>query len=236
MRSRYAALVQVDAGETRTDEAAAGYGESPQITSIHVYRKGGPLKITVTIDEPTDDFRAELLALLSRHATHVEIDIEWTPERAERYYRTLPPRARRIVRKAVANSGTVSANELRDTENASLRGHSAPLRHALDRGVRKGWWPAGMTPPIEPQGPGFGKVRGYRLHENLLSHFAAAVNAVEGGTAGHGYEATTPAGVDERTPVYFFCNSCGEEVQDENADCCDDGEIEPSYDEPFTRD
>jgi len=36
---------------------------------------------------------------------------------------------------------------------------------------------------------------------------------------------------EEPTPVYFFCNSCGEEVEDETSNCCDDGEIEPSYDE-----
>jgi hypothetical protein len=36
---------------------------------------------------------------------------------------------------------------------------------------------------------------------------------------------------EERQPVYFFCNSCGEEVEDEASICCDDGEIEPSHDE-----
>lgn len=35
----------------------------------------------------------------------------------------------------------------------------------------------------------------------------------------------------EREPVYWFCNSCGEEVPDEHASCCDDGENEPSYDD-----
>jgi hypothetical protein len=36
---------------------------------------------------------------------------------------------------------------------------------------------------------------------------------------------------DERTPVYWWCNSCGDEVEDETAVCCDDGEIEPGYDD-----
>lgn len=36
----------------------------------------------------------------------------------------------------------------------------------------------------------------------------------------------------EPEPAYWFCNSCGEEVDgDETAECCDDGEIEPSWDE-----
>jgi len=36
---------------------------------------------------------------------------------------------------------------------------------------------------------------------------------------------------DDREPVYWWCNSCGEEVPDETFECCDDGENEPSYDD-----
>ncbi|MFE5863176.1 hypothetical protein ACFQ77_21895 [Streptomyces virginiae] len=43
-----------------------------------------------------------------------------------------------------------------------------------------------------------------------------------------------PVDDPEPEPVYWFCNSCGEEVEDETAECCADGEIEPSYDEPTT--
>ncbi|WP_328313062.1 hypothetical protein OG432_24285 [Streptomyces sp. NBC_00442] len=42
--------------------------------------------------------------------------------------------------------------------------------------------------------------------------------------------ANEPA-VDDRTPVYWWCNGCGDEVDGELADCCDDGEIEPGYDD-----
>ena len=35
---------------------------------------------------------------------------------------------------------------------------------------------------------------------------------------------------EELEPAYWWCNSCGEEVDDETAECCDDGENEPSYD------
>ena len=36
----------------------------------------------------------------------------------------------------------------------------------------------------------------------------------------------------EDEPAYWWCNSCGEEVDgDETAECCDDGEIVPSYGE-----
>ncbi|MFE9391675.1 hypothetical protein [Streptomyces sp. NPDC006784] len=43
------------------------------------------------------------------------------------------------------------------------------------------------------------------------------------------------ADCEELEPVYWWCNSCGEEVQDETAECCDDGEIVPSYDESGAR-
>lgn len=35
---------------------------------------------------------------------------------------------------------------------------------------------------------------------------------------------------EERAPVYWFCNSCNDEV-DETDECCPDGEVEPSYDD-----
>lgn len=42
-------------------------------------------------------------------------------------------------------------------------------------------------------------------------------------------------GDEEREPVYYFCNSCGENYDDEVPECetegCIDGEIEPAYDD-----
>jgi predicted amidophosphoribosyltransferase len=32
-------------------------------------------------------------------------------------------------------------------------------------------------------------------------------------------------------PAYWWCNSCGNEVDDQFAECCDDGENEPAWDE-----
>ncbi|GGV45236.1 hypothetical protein GCM10010293_53080 [Streptomyces griseoflavus] len=132
------------------------------------------MRITVTVDDPTDDFRDRLLALLEEHAAHVDTDATWTVERAVRYYRSLPARARRIVRMAAANGGFVGDDELR-TDGGSLRGHSGALKRVLERGVREGWWPAGMRPPIEAQGPGFGKVKGYSLPVELVEVFGAAI-------------------------------------------------------------
>lgn len=134
------------------------------------------MKITVTVDQPTAEFQDRLLALLAEHAAHVEIDTTWTRERARRYYLALPARAQRIVQEAADRKGEVSADDLRDSEDSSLRGHSAALKRILDRGVREGWWPAGMEPPIQAQGPGFGKVVGYRMPDHLISMFRMAVH------------------------------------------------------------
>ncbi|MCZ9341355.1 hypothetical protein NGM37_26695 [Streptomyces sp. TRM76130] len=64
------------------------------------------------------------------------MDSAWTVPRAESHYRALPPGARRIVQEAVVRDGYVPADELRDEANISLRGHSAALTRALQRGAR----------------------------------------------------------------------------------------------------
>jgi len=133
------------------------------------------MRITVTIDQPTGEFQERLLALLAEYAADVEEDNHWTVPRAESYYLSLPLRARRILEEAVARDGYVPAEELRDSENSSLRGHSAALKTALQRGATLGRWPAGMQPPVEPQGPGFGKVVGYRMPDNLVQIFYTAI-------------------------------------------------------------
>lgn len=140
---------------------------------------GGPVRITITVDQPDPEFQRKLLALLAEHAAHVEMDTAWTPERAEAYYRSLPVRARRIVSLAVAGDGYVASEDLRDDENTSLRGHSAALKRLLQRGALRGLWPETIRPPVTPQGPGFGKVAGYAMDEDLVPVFFAALTGVE---------------------------------------------------------
>ncbi|MFB7739826.1 hypothetical protein ACFC08_36935 [Streptomyces sp. NPDC056112] len=137
------------------------------------------MKITVTIDHPTGDFQNRLLALLAEHATHVELDATWTVQRAEQYYRSLPKRARRIVKLSVAGDGYVASEDLRDDETTSLRGHSASLKRLLQRGAMRGLWPEDIHPPITPEGPGFGKVVGYAMDEDLVPVFFTAIQNVE---------------------------------------------------------
>ncbi|MER5561213.1 hypothetical protein ABT071_21680 [Streptomyces sp. NPDC002506] len=137
------------------------------------------MKITISIDQPTGDFQKRLLELLADHAANIEIDTTWSVARAESYYRSLPARARKIVREAAIRDGYVPAEALRENEDSSLRGHSAALSRALRRGFMRGLWPEDMRPPIEAQGPGFGKVVGYRMPDDLVSTFYTAIARTE---------------------------------------------------------
>ncbi|MFB7239367.1 hypothetical protein ACFCXK_31885 [Streptomyces sp. NPDC056269] len=132
------------------------------------------MRITVTIDDPSDAAKDELLAWIDRHAAKVEVDAEWTLERAERYYRELPPRAARILREAVRRGGYVPAEDLRE-EGKGLQGHSRGLTTTLVKGVSAGWWPNGTNPPMDYIGPGYGQVRGYQLRDDVKDVFARAI-------------------------------------------------------------
>lgn len=138
------------------------------------------MRITITVDSPTGDFQGRLLALLAEHAGSIEVDATWNVWRAEAYYLRLPPKARHIVREAVARGGYVSADDLRTEANTSLRGHSGALTKALNSGASGGEWPEGMPLPIVAQGPGYGKVAGYRMPDELLETFRAAIVNVDG--------------------------------------------------------
>ncbi|GES27967.1 hypothetical protein AB0G60_02405 [Streptomyces angustmyceticus] len=137
------------------------------------------MRIVVTVEDPEPGFLNKFTALLAEHGAKVELDTTWTVERATRYYRELPPRAQDIVRLAAIQDGLVKADELRKDGDGSLRGHSGALKRTLERGVRNGWWPEGMKPPIEPQGPGFGKVQGYLMPLELVDIFSAATDKTE---------------------------------------------------------
>ena len=139
------------------------------------------MRITLIADDPTPEFQAKLLALISDHAQDVEVvdDTTWTEERATQYYRMLPARARRIVKEAVQRGGMVPADVLRDKPEDSLRGHSAPLSRILQRGKMLQRWPMAMEQPVTGVGPGFGKVEGYEITEDLIPVFTTAIRNVE---------------------------------------------------------
>ncbi|MGW3298536.1 hypothetical protein [Streptomyces rubiginosohelvolus] len=134
------------------------------------------MKITITVEQPTGDFQQKLLALLADHAANIQPDTTWTKERAERLYLALPTNARRIIKEAANRGGYVSADDLRSGEDSSLRGHSAAIKRAVDRGARESWWPDTLESPVQAQGPGFGKVVGYLIPEDLVETFKYAAN------------------------------------------------------------
>lgn len=139
------------------------------------------MRIVVSVDDPTPEFQGKLLALLADHAQDAEVedDTTWTEERATHYYRMLPARARRIVKEAVQRGGLVPADALRDKPDDSLRGHSAPLSRILQRGKMTKRWPEKMRQPVTGVGPGFGKVEGYEITDDLIPVFKSAIRNVE---------------------------------------------------------
>ncbi|WP_318219190.1 hypothetical protein [Streptomyces sp. SCL15-6] len=124
------------------------------------------MEIVVTVKNPTPEFQSDLLALLDKHRASLRHNPGWTPDRARTFYTALAPRAQRILRAALAGvNGEVSAAELRDNDDSSLRGHAGAFTRVLKRGVAEGWWDSGMQSPIIALGPGSGKVQGYRIRD-----------------------------------------------------------------------
>ncbi|MGW3308231.1 hypothetical protein ACWDG9_16780 [Streptomyces sp. NPDC001073] len=133
------------------------------------------MQILLSVTDPTPGFEEDLRQLLARHAAHVTFDASWTPDRARRYFETLGPRARNILVEAVSRDGFVPADALRTEQEPNLRGHSGGLKSVYEKGVAKGWWPDGMEIPVRPVGPGFGKVAGYQMPEELVPVFFQAI-------------------------------------------------------------
>lgn len=129
------------------------------------------MEITVSVKEPTPEFERDLLALLDKHRASLRHDPGWNVDRARLFYGALAPRAQRILREAVARlNGKVSADELRDNEDSSLRGHASAFARTVRRGAVEGWWDSGMESPIIALGPGSGKVQGYQIRDEETHH------------------------------------------------------------------
>ncbi|MEU1710056.1 hypothetical protein ABZ478_32595 [Streptomyces sp. NPDC005706] len=136
------------------------------------------MEITVHVKNPTLEFERELLALLDKHRASLRHNPGWDTERARTFYEALAPRAQRILRAALAGvDGEVSADDLRENDDSSLRGHAGAFTRVLKRGATEGWWHSGMKSPIIALGPGSGKVQGYRLRDEAT--LQAFLNALE---------------------------------------------------------
>lgn len=136
------------------------------------------MEISVSVKDPTPEFERDLLALLDRHRADLRHDPGWNVERARLYCDALTqPRARRILREVIARDGEVAANDLRDQDDSSLRGHAGAFTRVLKRGATEGWWDSGLKSPLIALGPGSGKVQGYRIRdEETLAAFRSALN------------------------------------------------------------
>ncbi|MGE7440075.1 hypothetical protein [Kitasatospora sp. NPDC001175] len=159
------------------------------------------MDLILSVKNATPEFGEKLLAFLAPYvdAVTVETDGTWTRDRIDRYYLSLPPRAQRILEEAVGRGGYVSADALRGEDgSSSLKGHSAGLKRALDRGVREGWLPAAIEAPVQAQGPGFGKVVGYRIPHAIYDLFRDTVLALPTARRAALSKAITRHGTDTR--------------------------------------
>ncbi|MEW1639849.1 hypothetical protein AB0469_38035 [Streptomyces sp. NPDC093801] len=145
------------------------------------------MKLHLIVEDPDPAFQKALLALLAGHASSLKTAgpaTDWAdPETASRYYLSLPTTAQRILREASAREdGYVPADVLRGPNgDGKLTGSSGAFKAALKRGVRRNWWIAGQVSPVLAEGPGFGKVAGYRIRNDALPAFQAAVTSHQQG-------------------------------------------------------
>lgn len=145
------------------------------------------MKLHLIVEDPDPAFQKALLALLAGHASSLKAAgpaTDWAdPETASRYYLSLPTTAQRILREAAAREdGYVPADVLRGPNgDGKLTGSSGAFKAALKRGVRRNWWIADQVSPVLAEGPGFGKVAGYRIRNDALPAFQAAVTSHQQG-------------------------------------------------------
>ncbi|MEV7445667.1 hypothetical protein AB0O22_31795 [Streptomyces sp. NPDC091204] len=141
----------------------------------------------IIIKGATEEFARELVALAAQH--HAELSITtvqpgWTVDRAERYLRDLTAGSRRMAEMVIVDGeGYIEADHLRSVLGA-LNGPSNGLKRAVDRGVRKGWWPEGtpapVTPVSDPNNPSWHQNIAYRMDKELVPVFGEALTRVVG--------------------------------------------------------
>lgn len=135
-----------------------------------------------TIDGGSREFEEKLLALFAEHRDEltVEVDREWTPERARDFYRLATPVARSLIHDVLDGGGYRAADDLR-AMGRDLARPAISLSKTLSKGVVEGLWPSGMPAPItreyDREKPQNKKVQGYRMARDLVPIFAAAVES-----------------------------------------------------------
>jgi hypothetical protein len=157
------------------------------MTLTPVFHWRNNVRLHVIVEDPDADFQQALLDLLAKHGGDLEV-VEpatgWTdPETASRYYLSLPTTAQRIMREAATREdGYVPADVLRGPNGeGKLTGSSGAFKAALKRGARRDWWGSDQLLPVLAEGPGFGKVAGYRIRGEALQAFRVAVETHQQG-------------------------------------------------------
>lgn len=132
------------------------------------------------IEGASPGFEEKLLALIAEHAGELTIaaDREWTVERAKNFLRLATPGARVLLHDVLAGGGYRAATDLRDM-GRDLAGPAIAVTKTLTKGVAEGLWPQGMPAPVTPdygrEKPQNKRVEGYRMSDDLVPIFTAAV-------------------------------------------------------------
>lgn len=139
----------------------------------------------IIIKGATEEFAEKLVALAAEH--HAELSIStvrpgWTVDRAERYLRDLTAGSRRMAEMVIVDgNGYIEADRVRSVLG-KLNGPSNGLKRAVDRGVRKDWWPEGTPAPIipvsDPNNPSWHQNIAYRMDKELVPVFREALTRI----------------------------------------------------------
>ncbi|MET9206783.1 hypothetical protein ABZW38_16740 [Streptomyces bacillaris] len=156
----------------------------------------------IIIKGASEEFAEKLVALAAQH--HAELSIStvhpgWTVDRAERYLRDLTAGSRQLAEMVtVDGDGYIEADRLRSVLGA-LNGPSNGLKRAVDRGIRKGWWPEGtpqpITPVSNPKNPSWHQNIAYRMDQELVPVFRAAITRIAASKQAAESMGLTPGGM-----------------------------------------
>lgn len=141
----------------------------------------------ITIEGASPEFERKLLLLLAEHHEELvaSVDVSWSVERATEFLRALKPDARLFARLVVeAPAGRLSAETLRGHFDRGLRGPTVSLAKALSRGIREGWLPQGIEPPVTvvyggPETESWRRADSYRLTDENVAVFREAFTRLD---------------------------------------------------------
>ncbi|MFI0596641.1 hypothetical protein [Streptomyces griseus] len=139
----------------------------------------------IIIKGANEEFAEKLVALAAQH--HADLSIStvrpgWTVDRAERYLRDLTAGSRKMAEMVIGDgNGFIDADGIRSALG-KLNGPSNGLKRAVDRGIRKGWWPEGtpapITPVSDPENPSWHQTIAYRMDQEHVPVFREAITRI----------------------------------------------------------